>query len=173
MKGLNPMRENLRTTARRIYLSVSRAVLTKSDDAKLMQEVDIEVSKGEAHTGVEHWQGYGLSTRPKAPTDDKHAEALVAYVGGSRSHPVVIAIADRRSRPKNLAEGEVCLHDSGDQKVLLSAGGIVVSSGTKITFTVGGTSVVVMPDKVLLGGAGATKRVKLEDDSIATKVFAL
>lgn len=167
------MRETLQSAARRVYLTISRAILTKSNDAKLMQEVDIEVMKGEAHSGVEHWQGFGLSVRPKSPTNGQHAEALVAYVGGSRSHPIVIAIADRRFRQKDLQEGEVCLHDDGSQKVYLSSAGIVMTSATKVTVSVGGTSLVVTPDKVFLGGEGATKRVKLEDDSIATKVYAL
>ena len=36
------------------------------------------------------------------------AEAIVLYLNGSRSHPVIISIGDRRHRLLELEEGDVC-----------------------------------------------------------------
>ena len=170
---MSGMRENGKSAARRAYLGISRGIITKSDDSKRMQEVGVEGFKGEAHSDVEHWHPFGFSSRPKAPDGGKHAEALIAYIGGSRSHPVVIATADRRHRPKNLREGEACLHDSSGQEVRLTEDGIVVSSAKKITMKVGDNVVVVTPEKVFLGSESATKRIKLEDNSASTKVYSV
>lgn len=170
---MSGIRETKATGARRTYLGISRGVIRKTDDAKKMQEVEVEVYKGEIHPSAEHWHPYGFTSRPKGPDGGKYAEALIAYPSGSRSHPVVIAVADRRHRPKNLKEGETVLHDSSGQTIHFTEDGIVITSAKKLTIKVGGTSVVVTPEKVLLGGDAATKRVKLEDGSNATKVYAL
>ncbi len=170
---MSGIRETKSTGVRRTYLGISRGVIRKTNDATRMQEVEVEVYKGEVHPNAEHWHPFGFTSRPKGPDGGKHAEALIAYPSGSRSHPVVIAVADRRHRPKDLKEGETVLHDSNGQTVHFTEAGIVISSAKKLTIKVGGISVVVTPEKVLLGGEGATKRVKLEDGSNATKVFAL
>lgn len=171
---MSGMRETKTTGSRRTYLGLSRGVLRKSKDNPRLQELEVEMFKGEVHTGVEVFHPFGFTSRPKGPSGGKHAEVLVAYLGGSRSHPVVIATADRRHRPKDLKEGETAIHDASGQMVRFTEDGVVVIATKKLTLQVAGVGMVVITkDKVLLGGEGATKRVKLEDDSAATKVYAL
>ena len=170
---MTKLRETPTTGSRRAMLGVSRGVLLKSKDSTRMQAVEVEVFKGEKHQDVEHWHPFGFSSRPKGPEGDKHAEVLVAYLGGSRSHPVVIAVADRRYRPKDLKEGESRIHDAFGQEVHMGEDGMTIKGAKKLTFKVGGMTVVMTSDKIMLGGEGATKRVKLEDDTPATKVYAL
>jgi len=105
------IRKTLSAAARGAMLAFSRGTLTKVSDATKMQEVDVKSLLGEAFTGIEHWHPYGLTHVPLPPDSKGAAEALVAFLGGSRSHPVVIAIADRRHRPKDMKPGDVAFHD--------------------------------------------------------------
>ena len=58
------------------------------------------------------------------------AEAIVAYLNGSRSHPVILAIGDRRHRLKELEEGDVAQYRLRDdrQQLLLHKDGTYLST---------------------------------------------
>lgn len=58
------------------------------------------------------------------------AEPVIMYLNGSRSHPVVVAMGDRRHRLLELEEGDVANHRLKDdrQQVLLSKDGTYVST---------------------------------------------
>jgi phage gp45-like len=58
------------------------------------------------------------------------AEAIVAYLNGSRSHPVILSIGDRRHRLKELEEGDVAQYRLKDdrQQFLLSKDGTYLST---------------------------------------------
>lgn len=133
---------------------ITRATLEATNDDPKLQEVDVNLLHGEKSRGVEHVQPYGFSSRPVAPSKQsdgsmKRAEALVAHSDGSRSHPVVIAVTDRRFRPKGMKEGEVQFHDDQGQKVHLTRDGIVMSSSKKMTIQVGSGSITMDPDGVI------------------------
>lgn len=110
------MRSRTRDIGYRAYHGVYRGTVVKADDSQKMQELQITGTFGENIKGVEHWHPYGFSMVPVAPDKEgrEAAEVIVANVGSSRDHPVVIGTADRRHRPKDLKPGEVALHD--DQK---------------------------------------------------------
>ncbi|XYD09850.1 phage baseplate assembly protein [Methylobacterium sp. NMS12] len=130
------IRKTLSAAARGAMLAFSRGTLTKASDATKMQEVDVKGLLGEAFSGIEHWHPYGITHVPLPPDSKGAAEALVAFLGGSRSHPVVIAIADRRHRPKNLKPGESAHHDDQGQSTHLTRSGIN-QTGKKVTITGG------------------------------------
>jgi len=58
------------------------------------------------------------------------AEAIVLYLNGSRSHPVIISIGDRRHRLLELEEGDVAQHRLKDdrQQMLYSKDGTYIST---------------------------------------------
>jgi phage gp45-like len=58
------------------------------------------------------------------------AEAIVLYLNGSRSHPVIISMGDRRHRLIGLEEGDVANHrlQSDRQQFLLSSDGTYLST---------------------------------------------
>jgi phage gp45-like len=58
------------------------------------------------------------------------AEAIVLYLNGSRSHPVIIGIGDRRHRLVELEQGDVAQHRLKDdrQQVLLHSKGTYIST---------------------------------------------
>lgn len=105
------IRKTLSAAARGAMLAFTRGTLTKSNDDPKLQECDVRTLYDEAFTGIEHWLPYGVSFVPNPPDKDGAAEALIAFLGGARSHPVVIGIADRRHRPKGMKAGDVAFHD--------------------------------------------------------------
>ncbi|MCJ2021058.1 phage baseplate assembly protein [Methylobacterium sp. E-065] len=141
------IRKTLSSAARGAMLAFSRATLSKASDGTKMQEVDVKTLLGEAFSGIEHWHSYGVTHVPLPPDSKGAAEALVAFLGGSRSHPVVIAIADRRHRPKNLKPGESSHHDDQGQHTHLTRDG-VNQTGKKVTITGGsdGSGRAVKPE---------------------------
>jgi phage gp45-like len=113
--------------AQRALASVGRAAVNAIDDTKLLQTLGLTGPLwGETPVGVQHLQNYGWASVPLAG-----AEASVIHVLGKRSHPLVIAVGDRRYRMKNMAGGEVAIYDDQGQYVYLSRNGIVVNGDGK------------------------------------------
>jgi phage gp45-like len=139
------LRSGVRDAARRAYLTITRGTLVKSDDSKKMQEVEVRGLFGERIKNVEHWHPYGFSSHAKVPQEGQgEAEVLIANIGGNASHPVIIAVADRRYRLKGLQEGEIAIHDDQGNKVHMTRNGPVVeaASGKTITHKVGSVTLV-------------------------------
>ena len=162
--------------ARRAYLNVVRGTLHKADDTHRMQTADVRLMHNELLTGVERFQPYGHSSVPLPPDANgkKAAEVLVVFIHGNRSHPVIIAVDDRRYRPKNWQPGDAGLYHYKGQTAKLVENGWIYDAGSekkphvttvgnatltvadgKITAQVGGASgpaAVVKSDFVYLGG---------------------
>ncbi|AWN43173.1 phage baseplate assembly protein domain-containing protein [Methylobacterium durans] len=204
------MRRNTsRDAAARAGVMVTRTTVTKVNDDPRMQEVDVNGLHDELKTGVERVQNYGFSSVPLPPSQEgraegqsgdqqkmRHAEAVILSGTGNRSHPLVIAIDDRRHRPKKLKPGESAQYDDQGQSWLVGRDGIV-GKAKKFTLQVGDNTVVTIEDgkvtikgaeivldgNVKLGGAGASREVALKDSvdsdgdvmqsNLATKVKAL
>jgi hypothetical protein len=102
----------------------ARALLSKFDDLKGIQEVAGSFLKGEARKGIEHAQQYGFTSLPFDPDEEKDGkpglgpEAFVSFIGGNRSFPSMGPIDDKRHRLKGLSPGDVALFggkDTGQQ----------------------------------------------------------
>ena len=107
---LDLLKRVLQPIHRRLSLIVTRALVNLVDSEKLMQEIQVQSVGGETLDGIEHFEPYGYTSRAK-----QGAEALLAALGGKRSHLVAVSVADRRFRLKGLAEGEVAMYtDEGD-----------------------------------------------------------
>lgn len=130
-------------TKRRVYLMISRAVVALVKDAFKMQELQIKGFAGETMEGVERFQQYGFTSVPHPG-----AEAVVLSIGGNRSHPVVIAVDDRRYRLKALEGGEVALYDDQDQKIHIKRSGIEINSIFEVKLKSGDSSLTLTPDNI-------------------------
>jgi phage gp45-like len=106
---------------RRVRLMVSRGVIKKVQDSGKLQTLQLELLADEIKDAVERFQQYGFTSYPKV-----NAEVLFVAVGGARDHGVVVAVDDRRYRPKTLSEGESALYTAQNGiRVLCKADGKV------------------------------------------------
>ncbi len=104
----------------KLKLMLGRAVVKLINDSAKIQEVQIETLSDEARGKAERYQNYGFTSFPK-----KDAEAIVVYIGGDRSHPVVIACDDRRYRKKDLLEGECAMYTHLGDYIYIKNGRII------------------------------------------------
>lgn len=129
--SLRAVNRLLAPLARRMRLMVGRSFVHLIDDARNLQELQVEILNDDVADGAERFQEYGFTSHPK-----RGAEAIVLCVGGSRAHPVIVAVDDRRFRLKSLAEGEVALYtDEGDYVWFKRGRNIEVVAGTKAKVT--------------------------------------
>lgn len=99
---------------RKLRNAFARGVLNMVSDGLKMQANQVQLLDGEVLDNAERAQQYGFTSHPQAG-----AEVFVAFVGGDRGHPVVIAVDDRRYRLQGLKGGEVALYtDEGDSIIL-------------------------------------------------------
>lgn len=90
--------------------TVARGELALVNPGGKMQALQMRLTAGETKDNMEHFEPYGFTSNPHPG-----AEAVAVFVGGDRSHGVVLVVADRRFRLQALKPGEVALHtDEGD-----------------------------------------------------------
>jgi phage baseplate assembly protein V len=148
---LDQLRHLLRPLATRIANTVARAVVRFVDDSKKMQLVQLgvladEPVAGASGSGCEHFQPYGFFSVPHPG-----AEAAVIFPNGDRTHPLVIAVTDRRYRPTGGKTGEVGLRtDEGDEIRLARDHAMVLTTTGQIQLGgVGAASPAVLGDQQL------------------------
>lgn len=178
--------------ARRIRMMVARAVVRGMDESGGLRRLNISILADEVKDGVEHFEAYGISSRPLPD-----AEALVVFLGGNRDHAVALSVTDRRYRPKDLEPGEVVIFDDQEQEIRIKRDGIFITTTrpdgvnittTKATVTATGdvsvdsaTKVVVVAPEIHLGGEGGPAVARVGDATSdaativggSTKVFAV
>jgi phage baseplate assembly protein V len=140
------MRQSTAALAARIFLAISRGTLTRVNDATKMQTADVRLLHDEAIAGAERFQDYGFTSVPKPADGNGAAEVVVLCVSGSRSHPIVIRVDDRRYRLKNLQPGESSQYDDQGQQIYISRAGIKILGGPSnlpVTVTVGNSTLVI------------------------------
>lgn len=90
---------------------LARGLVALGNSASKLQSLQLRLLAGEVKDNVEHLEPYGFTASPL-----EGAEALAGFIGGDRSHAVVIVVADRRFRLQGLKSGEVALYtDEGDR----------------------------------------------------------
>lgn len=88
----------------------ARGVVALAKPTGKLQTLQMRLTAGEVKDGMEHLEPYGFTSCPQPG-----AEALAAFMGGDRSHGVVVVVADRRYRLQTLQAGEVAIYtDEGD-----------------------------------------------------------
>lgn len=139
MVGINTVKRMVDSVRRKARLMISRGVITAVNDALKCQGVQISLLADEASDDVEHFQEYGFTSHPY-----NEAEGLFLAVGGNRAHGIVACVHDRRYRPLNLGEGDVCLFTSQGERVYIEDAGDLVHLGAK-----SGAEFVALAQKVL------------------------
>ncbi|MEO0649378.1 MAG: phage baseplate assembly protein V [Planctomycetota bacterium] len=128
MLDRNAIRRLLQPLATRIKLSSSRGVVRLVNDSTPVQSLQIERLRGEVSDGVERFQEYGFTSHPQVGS-----EVAVLSLNGDRSHPMIVALEDRRYRIE-LAEGQVAVYDAAGSKIVLdNAGNATVTASGSVT----------------------------------------
>jgi len=143
----------------RLRLLFSRAVVVAVRDGEGFQILQLKGLPGEVLDGVERFQNYGFTSVPLVG-----AEAIVGFVGGSRSHGVGVAVDDRRHRKKGLAPGESAQYsDEGDfvhlkrgKKIEIHSGGEVAVDAPTVRLS-GATEVILEGGTIKLDGTGTVE----------------
>lgn len=136
------MARMLAPTARRLRLMVARAVVTAIGDAGKIQTGQVKLLDGEVRDGVEILGQYGFTSNPPG-----QREGLYFSVGGDRDNGVMVCVADRKFRRKNLVSGEVALYTDEDTE----------AAGHYIHFKRGRVIEIVAGEaKIVLSPAGIT-----------------
>lgn len=97
-----------------------RGTVVLVDSAKKLQGLQMRLTAGEVKDGLEHFEPYGFTSNPLAG-----AEGIAAFIGGDRSHGVLLVVADRRYRIQELKPGEVAIYTDEGDKVHFKRGRII------------------------------------------------
>ncbi|MET1070023.1 MULTISPECIES: phage baseplate assembly protein V [Pseudomonas] len=90
---------------------LARGTVVLANSATKLQSLQMRLTAGEVNDEMEHFEPYGFTSNPLAG-----AEGIATFLGGDRSHAIVLVVADRRYRLKALAQGEVAIYtDEGDR----------------------------------------------------------
>jgi phage gp45-like len=138
-------RNSLFEMSNRVMHQFVRLTLNKANDDPMMQELHVDGMMSDVRSIVERVQHFGFTSTP-LPRDQSQqqgqggggggsdqmkgpaAEAIMAFIGGQRNHPVVIAVDDRRHRPMGLKPGENAQYDDIGQMTLLRRTGLFLLS---------------------------------------------
>lgn len=93
----------------KITLMIGRGIVAYVSNASATQKMQIRVLANEVLEDVERLEEYGFTSYPLSG-----AELVALFMGGRRQHGIVIKAHDRRYRPTDLAEGEVCIYTNED-----------------------------------------------------------
>lgn len=89
---------------------IARGTVALASAGAMLQTLQMRLTAGEVKDDLEHFEPYGFTSHPQPG-----AEGVALFLGGDRSHGVVVCVADRRFRLKALQPGEVALYtDEGD-----------------------------------------------------------
>ncbi|WP_174891594.1 phage baseplate assembly protein V [Candidatus Hamiltonella defensa] len=120
------MKNALWTFQRGLSRLCSRLMVRGTNSTAACQRVDVSLIAGETKAGMEYLEPYGFTGIAHAG-----AEGVALFLSGDRSHGIVINMAYRRYRLKDLQTGEVALYtDEGDHIVLKRGRVIEVTTDT-------------------------------------------
>jgi phage gp45-like len=190
-------RQTLSHVANQVRMSMSRATVREFDDEHLMQQCkQADVYHSETPSDFERWQMVGVTSTPLKQDQDQQqqqskqssdtsagsadqgdwnhdqpkgnaAEAVMMYLGGSRSHPIAM-VDDRRVRPYKVPEGATALYAaSGSGQMFYhndDGSFIVVTNNPKYDNSGGGGGAGAGG-----GGAGAGASIAKRDLSISAR----
>lgn len=99
---------------------VVRGSVVLANAASKMQSLQMRLTADEVKDDLEHFEPYGFTSNPH-----EGAEGIVAFVGGDRSHGIVLVVADRRFRFQELKPGEVAISTDEGDKVHFKRGRVI------------------------------------------------
>jgi len=128
-----------------------------------LQSLQMRLTAGEVNDDMEHFEPYGFTSNPLPG-----AEAVATFLGGDRSHAIVLVVADRRYRLQSLVPGEVAIYTDEGDKIHLKRGRVIdietstlnIRASTAVNFD---TPTLTQTGKILSQGdqvAGGISQIK-------------
>lgn len=105
----------------RIASMIVCAIVRSISDGTKLQTLKVSMMEDQTKDDVDHIQQFGFTSHPP-----KGSEAVVLFVGGNRSHGVVIGTDSSTYRLKGLPEGAVALYNQNGDYVKLTSDKIEV-----------------------------------------------
>ena len=106
-----------------------------------MRTLQIQILSEDIREPIEHFEPYGFTSEPHPG-----AEAIAVSLGGDRDHTLAVVVTDRRFRPTDLKDGEVCIFDDLGRKIFLSRDGIRIEGvSSPITLSTTGSVTIDAP----------------------------
>lgn len=99
---------------------LARGTVVLAHSANKLQSLQMRLTAGEVNDDMEYFEPYGFTSNPLAG-----AEGIATFLGGDRSHGVVLVVADRRYRLKALAAGEVAIYTDEGDKIHFKRGRVI------------------------------------------------
>ncbi|ARK86037.1 phage baseplate assembly protein V [Burkholderia pseudomallei] len=117
----------LERVARRVLLSLARALVTTVNDSGGVQMMQVKLNALETRDNTPRPVEFGLTSNPPVGSD-----AFVVFLGGDRSNGVVLGTVHQPSRPTGLQPGETMIYtQDGKQIYLTASGGIKVKANNQ------------------------------------------
>lgn len=174
-------RNSLLEMSGRIMHTFARVTLNKADDDPKWQEASADGFNSDSREKIERVQSYGYTSVPLPRDEQKQssnsgsasdgeqpkgpaAEGIVAYMGGQRNHPVLIAVDDRRHRPRGMKPGESAQYDDQGQMTYLKRDGNYILSPKKVSLR------HVTKEKQKAGKEGANYKHEGEDGNVTAEI---
>lgn len=135
-----------------------RGTVVLGNAAKKMQALQMRLLAGEVKDNLEHFEPYGLTSHPLPG-----AEGITAFLGGDRSHGIVLVVSDRRYRIQSMEPGEVAIYTDEGDKIHFKRGRIIdietqtlnIKAGVAVNFdtpTINQTGQIVSDGDQIAGG---------------------
>lgn len=150
---------------RRILLVIGRGRVKTGNDEGAAQLQQVRLGPLETIDNLPRLAEYGFNSMPPADTD-----AIVLFMGGSRSQGVIVATGSQRYRMRSLKPGEVSISDDKGQSIYLTQKGIVVNGGG-LPILVENTPSVTLdtPDVTMTGNLQVNGNVAVDGNIVAQK----
>lgn len=100
--------------------AMARYTVVLTDATGRLQRFQVRALAGEPLDGVESLEQYGFTSVPLSG-----AGGVALFFGGDRSHGVALPPNDKRYRPTDLKQGEVCVYTDEGARVTLRRGRLV------------------------------------------------
>jgi phage baseplate assembly protein V len=139
----------------RLRQHVTRALIAATHSGGDVIRHDLAKLRDEPGVQAEHFESFGLTSVP--PPD---LEAAVVCPQGIRSHALVVGVADRLHRPRDLKVGEVALYSAEGDRLVFRQGHLVELTCSRLTVEAPGGVRLNTP---LLEVTGTVRAAKLEE----------
>lgn len=159
MVSIRDVQKLLAPLQRRLRLIADRGIVTRVDDSRNRQNLQIKILADEVADDVERFQNYGHTS---VPPDG--SENIVLGIGGARAGLVAIAVEHKGSRPKGLEEGDSCLYHLEGHTIILRNDGAIELTAKTVIINATEKLTIISPDTEIQGPLHVTGKITSDTD---------